>query len=85
MIDFIIYTIRRWWWSKWHPFVRVGWTATRANTSGSPVQAYFGIGMIVAGLILRSRKALHLYSGTIPAGEEVRIKVVQNGRTIGTG
>lgn len=85
MIHFVTYTARRWWWSKWHPFVRVGWTMTTANPSGANVQTYFGIGMIVAGLILRSRKTLHLYSGTIPAGEEIRIKVVQNGRTVASG
>ena len=78
------YAVRRWWWAKWHPFVRAGWTATRTNAAGSNAQTYLGMGLIAAGLILRSRKTVRLYSTIVPAGEGVRIRVVRNGRTIGT-
>jgi hypothetical protein len=79
------YAVRRWWWAKWHPFVRTGWMVTRTNPGGSNAQSYLGIGLIAAGLILRSRKSLKLYSATVPADQEIRIRVVRNGRTIGTG
>ena len=85
MMGFAGYAVRRWWWAKWHPFVRAGWTVTRTNSAGSNAQSYLGIGLIAAGLILRSRRPHRLYSATVPAGEEIRIKVVRNGRTIGTG
>lgn len=79
------YAVRRWWWAKWHPFVRAGWIVTRTNPAGSNTQSYLGLGLIAAGLILRSRKPLRLYSANVPAGQEVRIRVVRNGRTIGAG
>ncbi|MGI9667572.1 MAG: hypothetical protein ACR2N2_10870 [Acidimicrobiia bacterium] len=76
---------RRWWWSKWHPLVRVGWFVTRNNDSGSQTVTYAGLGLIVAGLVFRSRKALHIYSTTIPAGQEIRFKVVKGNKTIAAG
>ncbi len=68
------YIVRRWWWAKWHPAVRVGWMVTRRNTSGSPAQAAIGFGLIGVGLILRSRRSLHLYSTTVDAGQTVAIR-----------
>jgi len=70
------FLIRRWWWRKWHPAVRIGWVLTRYNTSGSATQTSLGIGLVLAGLILRSRRSLRLYSTTLDAGGELRLKVI---------
>lgn len=67
---------RRWWWAKWHPAVRLGWIVTRGNRSGSPTQTAMGLGLIALGVILRSRRSLHLYSTTIDAGRTVAVRNV---------
>lgn len=77
------WTVKAWWWKKWHPLVRIGWLVSRRWTSGFGPAV--GVGLIGAGLVFRSRKTIHLFNATIPAGEEVTIRVVRNGRTVGTG
>lgn len=77
------YATKRWWWSKWHPLVRVGWTVSQRSATG--LGTVVGVGLIGAGLAYRSRKTLHLYNTTVPAGGEITIRVVQNGRTIASG
>ncbi len=76
--------VRRWWWSQW-PLVRLGWATTRASSVGATNQTIIGLGIIAVGLVLRHRRPRRLYSSVIMAGDDIRIRVVQNGRTIGTG
>lgn len=82
-MHWLIWSAKRWWWGKWHPLVRIGWMVSQRSVTGAGTAV--GVGLIGAGLLFRSRKTLHLYNTTIPAGGEVTIRVVQNGRTIGTG
>ena len=85
MTHFLRYTVKRWWWSKWHPIVRVGWVVTRVNPRGSRSQSYLGLALIGTGLVLRSRKSLLLYKDTVPAGQEIRIRVFEGGRELTAG
>jgi hypothetical protein len=48
----------------------------RYNTAGSTMQTSIGIGLIAAGLVLKSRRSLRLYSTTMDAGDELRLKVI---------
>ncbi|MGI9529199.1 MAG: hypothetical protein ACR2NG_05760 [Acidimicrobiia bacterium] len=82
-MHWLTFAIRRWWWRKWHPLVRVGWIVSQRSVTG--LGTAVGVGLIGFGLMARSRKTLHLYNTTIPAGEEITIRVVQNGRTIASG
>lgn len=77
----IAYTALRWWWSKWHRLVRLGWSVTRENPSGTAARTYIGLGLIGTGLILGSRRNRRVYRTTVPAGDEVRIRVVPRGRS----
>jgi hypothetical protein len=52
---------------------------------GATNQTIIGLGIIAVGLVLRHRRPRRLYSSVIMAGDDIRIRVVQNGRTIGTG
>jgi hypothetical protein len=73
------YMARRWWWSKWHPIVRLGWSITRENPSGTAPRTYIGLGLITAGLILGSHRRRRVYRTIVPAGDEIRIRVVPAG------
>ena len=74
------FTVKRWWWRKWPPMVRVGWMVSRnARTN---VGTAVGVGMIATALVFKQRRPVRLSSTTIPEGEFVYIRVVQNGRTI---
>ncbi len=84
-MDFLRIVIRRWWWGKWHPLVHLGWIVTKNNKTGAQTVTYAGFGLIVAGLVLRSRRSLHLHTTTVSAGEEMRVRVIQGNKTIATG
>lgn len=77
------YATKRWWWKKWSPLVRVGWMVSQRSATG--LGTAVGVGLIGFGLMSRSRKTLHIYKAAIPAGEQITIRVVQNGRTIASG
>lgn len=73
------FLVRRWWWRKWHPAVRVGWTVSRHNTSGSQTQAIVGVALIGIGLILRSRRSHLLYSASVDPGTTIAIRNATGG------
>lgn len=78
------FLVRRWWWSKWHPAVRIGWIVTRDNKAGSPTRTLVGVGLIATGLVLRSRRRHRLYSTVIDPARSVAISnVPQAGSTTG--
>jgi hypothetical protein len=79
----IYFTLKRWWWRKWSPFVRVGWLVSSNARTG--MGRALGLGLIVAALILKARPAQKLYSAKIPEGESIAIRVVQRGQTIVAG
>jgi hypothetical protein len=67
----------RWWWSRWHPLVRVGWNTLQTSSRGANVQTLFGGSLIAAGLVIRARRRNErLLSTIVPAGGEYRIRVV---------
>lgn len=70
------FLIRRWWWRKWHPAVRVGWIVARRNTSGSRTQTVLGIMLIGAGLLQqKTRRSQLVYATDLRAGREVRVRL----------
>ncbi|HSJ70517.1 MAG TPA: hypothetical protein VLA29_02600 [Acidimicrobiia bacterium] len=73
------YVALRWWWSKWHRFVRLGWSITRENASGTAARTYFGLGLIGTGLLLGRRRTRRVYQTIVPSGDEIRIRVVPAG------
>lgn len=75
---------RRWWWARW-PLIRMGWATTRASSVGATNQTIIGLGIIAVGLALRLRRPRRIYSSVITSGDDIRIRVVQKGRTIGAG
>lgn len=93
MITFIALRIRRRLWRRFHWLVRFGWfVATgaflgirRETWEQYPQVRRLGIGMMAAGLIIGKPKKVLLYSATVPADHSVRVRVVQNGRTIAAG
>lgn len=71
----LAFLIRRWWWRKWHPAVRIGWLVTRMNTSGSRAQTLLGVMLIAAGLLQRSRRTRKVYSADLRPGREIRVRL----------
>jgi len=70
--------IRQWWWNRFHPLVRVGWTTATAGRTRPATQTAIGIGLIGAGLLLRrSRRTAPIYTHVADQGETVRIRVLQ--------
>jgi hypothetical protein len=74
---------RRWFWRKFNPLVRFGWIVAN-NASGSGATG-IGLGLITVGLAIGKPKRVKLYSTSLPVGQEIRIRVVRNGRTIASG
>lgn len=72
------YALRRAWWKRFHPLVRIGWYAATAGKTRPASQTAVGIGMVVAGILLRrSNKASNdpIYVHTVNPGETTRIRV----------
>ena len=73
-----VYALRRAWWKRFHPMVRIGWYAATTGKSRPAAQTAIGIGMIAAGVLLqRSHKARRrpVYVQTVSPGETTRIRV----------
>lgn len=73
--------IRRWWWRRFHPWVRVGWTGVKAGTGGENYTiTTIGSALIIAGFVSRFLgKREHLYSGGLEPGQQMRIVVRRRG------
>jgi hypothetical protein len=72
------YTLRRSWWRRFHPLVRVGWHTATMGTSRPTTQTALGIGMMAAGIILRRSQRARMkpiYVDTVHPGETTRIRV----------
>ena len=76
------YLVRRWWWKRFSPIVRVGWIVTKSNGSGEAVQTGIGLGLIALGLLVKKRKRTVLYRTTVPTDGAVKVKVVRRGRVV---
>lgn len=72
------YTLRRAWWRRFHPIVRIGWYAATRGETRPAAQTAIGIGMMAAGIMLRrSQKSRNrpIYVHTVNPGETTRIRV----------
>ena len=78
MTDRATHALRSAWWRRFHPLVRVGWyTATMGSTRPTS-QTALGVGMIVAGVLLRRSQKAHsrpIYVHKLSPGESARIRV----------
>lgn len=79
------FVAKRWWWRKFHPLVRVGWVATRSNPSNHPLQTYVGLALIGVGLVAKRPKKRLIYSTSMDANTEFRIKVIHAGKSTTIG
>lgn len=79
------FLIRRWWWRKWHPAVRIGWLAARSNVGPSGTRAIVGYGLIAVGLLLRSRRSQRIHLAQVAPGETIGIRVIPSGSPAATG
>ena len=74
----VAYQLRRMWWKRFHPLVRIGWYAATAGTTRPASQTAVGVGMMAAGILLRrSHKARRspIYVHKVSPGETTRIRV----------
>ena len=73
--------IRRRWWRRFHPFVRVGWVAMKLDArNDTHALTNVGVVMIIAGFASRFiGKREHLYSGGLEPGQQMRIVVQRRG------
>ena len=85
MIPFLKARVRGFFWRPFNPMVRVGWYFATGGGTGSTLARRAGLGMIFAGLALGRRKKVLLYATTVPDDHSVRVRVVQDGRTIAAG
>lgn len=93
MITLLALRVRRLLWSRFNVLVRAGWFVATGRFLGPRRETWerypqirrLGYGMILAGLVLGKRKKVLIYSTSVPADHSVRVRVVQNGRTIAAG
>jgi len=69
-------TLRRVWWRRFHPLVRMGWLTVTSGRSRTVSQTVIGAGMMGAGFYLRrSQRVSPIYTHVLDPGEAVRIRV----------
>ncbi len=74
----VSYTLRRMWWRRFHPLVRIGWYAATAGATRPASQTAVGVGLMAAGMLLRrSQKSRRspVYVHNVSPGEATRIRV----------
>ena len=68
--------LRRRWWRRFHPIVRLGWIASTSGRSRTTTQTAIGVGLMGAGLYLRrAQKVSPIYTHVLDSGDAVRIRV----------
>ncbi len=71
-----LFLVRRWWWKRFHPLVRIGWTAATAGRRRPVSQTAIGLGLMGAGVMLRRSKSnAPIYTHVVDPGQTVRIRV----------
>ena len=85
MITFLALRFRRLFWKRFHPLVRAGWFVVTGEGSRVTFVRQAGLAMMLTGLVLGKRRKTLLYAATVPADHSIRVRVVQNGRTIAAG
>ena len=74
------YTLRRAWWGRFHPFVRLGWRVATAGSKRPASQTVLGFAIIAVGMALRQSQKTRttlIYTDTVLPGEITRIRVFQ--------
>ena len=76
----IVFLVRRWWWKRFHPLVRVGWMTATAGRRRPPAQTAIGLGLMGAGVVLRrTRSNEPIYTHVVDPGQMVHIRVYRGG------
>jgi hypothetical protein len=70
------FILRRIWWRRFHPLVRMGWLTATSGRSRTVTQTAIGAGMMGVGLYLRrSQRISPIYTHVLDREEAVRIRV----------
>ena len=72
------YTLRRAWWRRFHPLVRLGWRVATAGSNRPASQTVLGFAIIAIGMVLRHTRKTRtelIYTDTVLPGEVTRIRV----------
>ena len=71
-------SLRRTWWRRFSPLVRIGWYMATAGTSRPTAQTALGVGLMATGIAMRrsqkSRKR-PIYTHIVNPGETTLIRV----------
>lgn len=77
------YIISRWWWSRFDPFVRMGWMTTDSALKKRDYRrAWLGVALVVLGLVRRRSRRKLIYKTSIDVDEGTTIRVFQGRRPI---
>lgn len=79
MSGFVGYAIRRRFWRRFHPMVFIGWRVLRQRTAASGTKSAFGLGLIVAGLLLKKSDPVLVHREVIEGSGDVRVRVLPEG------
>lgn len=85
MITGLVFRIRRLWWRRFHPFVRIGTLVASKRSDDRPNLGWIGLLLVAAGLAIGKSRRTRLYGSTINHDGEIRVKVIKNGRTVASG
>ena len=72
------YTLRRAWWGRFHPLVRLGWRVATTGSNRPASQTVLGFAIIAVGVALRrtqKNRTTLIYTDTVLPGEVARIRV----------
>ena len=74
----IQYALKRRWWKRFHPLVRVGWITATAGKRRPTTQTAIGVSLMAAGIILRRISSVKpIYTHVLDPDQTVRIRVFQ--------
>jgi len=77
------FILRRIWWRRFHPLVRMGWLTVTSGRGRTVTQTAIGAGMMGAGLYLqRSQRTSPIYTHVLDRGEAVRIRVYRGNAAV---
>ncbi len=77
--------IDRWWASRFHPWVQVGFDAmVDGSRRGDTKRVALGLAQLIAGISRRDGRPRRLiYSAELEAGQSIGIRVIRRGAVVG--
>ncbi len=78
------YAIRRRFRRRFHPMVLVGWKVLRQRTAAGGTKSAVGLGLIVAGLLLKKSDPVLVHREVIEGTGDIRVHVVPEVGTRGS-